>query len=129
MQPEKMSANGFAGELEEKLKEDGYFAFFLGAGCSRSSGIPTGGELVKDYWIPRLKQRYSDGTINSEDWVNYECYVNFSNNPGAYYGEVIETIYKSPSDRDKLIRSLVGGKEPGFGYGILAELITHETFG
>ena len=48
-----------AHEFVRRLKEttdtaDRRYAFSLGAGCSRSSGIPAAGELVKR-WLRRLR--------------------------------------------------------------------------
>jgi len=51
-----MGAEEFVRRLKVHIQdEDCRFAFFLGSGCSVSSGIPAAGELVKG-WLPRLKE-------------------------------------------------------------------------
>ena len=52
----EISLQEFAQRIKHKLDThpDNQIAFFLGAGCSRSSGIPTAGELVTK-WLDELR--------------------------------------------------------------------------
>ncbi len=50
----EISAEEFVRRLKDQINQDSKLVFFLGAGCSISSGIPGAGDLVKS-WLPRLK--------------------------------------------------------------------------
>ena len=66
----KMIAEEFARRLRENSDLlDKRFAFFLGAGCSISSGIPGAASLVKDRWLPRLHILRAPNENDFEAWV------------------------------------------------------------
>ena len=55
-------------DLFDSLKP-GRFALLLGAGASRSSGIPTSGELIARWLVQLWMRSLSDGGSESqEDW-------------------------------------------------------------
>ena len=55
MSLEQMSREEFVRRLKKaSIQKDTRYSFFLGAGSSRTSGIPTAGELVKNVWLPEL---------------------------------------------------------------------------
>ncbi len=63
------------------------FAFFLGAGCLVSSGIPTAGTLVKDYWLPRLRDLEAPERKDLDTWVKEqfeECAEYQANDPASF---------------------------------------------
>jgi tetratricopeptide (TPR) repeat protein len=103
---------------------DSRFTFFLGAGCSVSSGIPTAGKLVKD-WLPKLKRLKKGSEDNLEEWVRNE----FSNNAAPSYGTVMEALFLTPEERQHEIEKLTEGKDPDFSYGVLAQMMSHEEYG
>jgi hypothetical protein len=120
----KITAEEFARRLKESSEEpDKRFAFFLGAGCSVSSGIPAAGRLVRDRWLPRLKALKSSCQVDLDSWAK-ELFSGYeSENAGDFYGEVIQELFLWPEDRQLEIENLCEGRFPGFGYAALASLI------
>jgi len=116
-----------AEELIKRLKDycddpEAKFAFFLGAGCSVSSGIPAAGCLVKDQWLPKL-YRYEKRELEFDAWV-MDVFPDYDpQNPALIYGKVIDRLFPLPQQRQDEIERICKGVLPGFGYGVLAELI------
>ncbi|MGC1377092.1 MAG: SIR2 family protein, partial [Anaerolineales bacterium] len=120
----KMKADEFA----RRLKIDGdipdkRFAFFLGAGCSVSSGISGAVSLVKDRWLPRLQELCAPGCKDFDAWVKEEFPNYAADNPAMIYGPVMEKLFLNAEDRQQEIERLCEGKNPGFGYTVLAKLV------
>ncbi len=128
-----------AGEFVRRLKAaseqiDKRFAFFLGAGCSVSSGIPDAATLVECEWLPYLRDmcvpqskdvealaKKDVDALAKEEFPQYDPM-----NPSAVYGAVIERVFPFPADRQREIERLCDGKFPGFGYAVLAKQIALE---
>ncbi len=106
---------------------DSKFAFFLGAGCSVSSGIPGAGSLVKK-WLPKLKRIKTGNESGAEEWAEgyYEDYD--GSNPTAIYGKVIEDLFITAAERQTEIESICAGKDPAFGYAVVAKFMSHEEY-
>ncbi|MGV8127312.1 MAG: tetratricopeptide repeat protein [Methanothrix sp.] len=130
---EKIKQIGIA-EFVRRLKreidecEDSRFVFFIGAGCSISSGIPGASELVKT-WLRSLKRLRTGDDSDSDNWANIEFKDYDANNPAKHYGKVIEELFFNSETRQKEIERLTDGKYPGFGYTVLAKLMGHEDYG
>jgi hypothetical protein len=119
-----MGADEFARRLRRYEQDLGKrFAFFLGAGCSRSSGIPLAGELVKDRWLPRLRDVEAPHRSDLEAWAHEIVPVYDPKLPAALYGELIDRLFITAEDRQQEIESLCDGRSPGFGYAVLAHLL------
>lgn len=102
---------------------DAKFSLFLGAGCSVSSGIPTARSLVLDTWIPKLKEIETGNQENLDEWLKTR-FPNYSKDDSAKsYGEIIETLFPTPKERQIEIEKLVENLDPGVGYAILAKLM------
>ena len=103
---------------------DHRYTLFLGAGCSKSSGIPTAGELVLKRWIP-------DQVSSGEDpieWAKANIDGFDSNDPAASYRAVIEQCFRNPRVRQAQIERICEGASPGFGYSVVAQLCAqHNT--
>ncbi len=117
-------------EIEEFLRRiyDGQndqkrFAFFLGAGCSSSSGIPTAGELVKNHWLPRLRKLLAPDRSDLDQWARETIKAYDPGNPAQSYGALIERLFLTPEERQQEIENLCDGKTPSFGYAVLAQLV------
>ncbi len=109
---------------DETRRTEKKFAFFLGAGCSVSSGVPAAGALVKDHWLPRLyKLQTGAGAGDIDAWAKSNLKSYDPNNPAAAYGEVITKLFLTDDDRQSEIERLCDGKQPGFGYATLAQLV------
>jgi Tfp pilus assembly protein PilF len=120
-----------AGEFTRRLRADSEmpdkrFAFFLGAGCSISSGIPGAGSLVKDYWLPRFRELCAPDRKDVDAWTKEEFPDYDPNNPAASYGAVMGRVFLNPEDRQQEVERLCDGRFPGFGYAVLAKLIARE---
>ena len=124
----KMRGDEFARRLgADSAMADKRFAFFLGAGCSISSGIPGAGSLVKDYWLPRLQEYCAPEPKDFADWLKSEIPDYDPNNPAGSYGTVMEHLFLNAEDRQREIERLCDGRFPGFGYAVLASLIARDS--
>ncbi len=123
----KISADEFARRLRDTSREsDKRFAFFLGAGCSVSSDIPAAGGLVRDHWLPRLKDLVAPHRDDGDAWARVEFPEYDPRFPAASYGPVMERLFFLPEERQREIERLCDGKFPGFGYATLARLMAME---
>lgn len=120
----KVTANEFARRLKATSEEaDKPFAFFLGAGCSVSSGIPAAGALVMDHWLPRLRDLRAPERKDLQTWAKEELPGYDPQNPSALYGQLIEGLFLYPEERQREIERLCDGRFPGFGYAALSSLM------
>src|SRR4051794_31877736 len=118
-----LSGQEFARRIAGAVKEpDKRYAFFLGAGCSVSSGIPAAGPLVRDDWIPRLKT-FCAPDDGGSGWLSDALPDYDDSNPAQAYGHVMERLFFNPEERQREIERLCDGRFPGFGYGVLASLM------
>ena len=126
----KFKADEFARRIKSDFQSSAHsrYVFFLGAGCSISSGIPSAAGLVKQ-WLPKLKY-LKDGKENGwEAWASKQFPGYSNNNPAAHYGPVMEYLFLLPDARQQEIERLTASKYPGFGYGTLAQLMSHKDYG
>ena len=84
MNLKKLSIEEFVKAIKRagEADPDHRYTLFLGAGCSKSSGIPTAGELVLKRWIP-------DQVSSGEDpieWAKANIDGFDLNDPAASYG-------------------------------------------
>ncbi len=123
----KWSPNEFARYLCESSKvPDKHFAFFLGAGCSVSSGIPTAGSLVNDSWLPRLRNRNAPDRKDLGAWIIEQFPDYKPENAADFYGPVMDLLFPMPDDRQMEIETQCHEKYPTFGYAMLASLIARD---
>jgi protein O-mannosyl-transferase len=102
-------------------ERDTEYIFFLGAGCSVSSGIPGAGELVRNFWLPQL-HKIMDPSITFNDWIK-SFIINYdSSKSSIYYGKVFEKLFQTSSERQLIIEELCDLKLPSVGYAILGLL-------
>ena len=124
----EINAEEFVRRLKNQINQDSKLVFFLGAGCSISSGIPGAKDLV-NIWLPKLKKLKTGSEEDCDSWVK-EAYPEYDeNNPALFYGKVIEELFFTADDRQQEIEGLIEGKDPSFGYAVLAQLMTHEKCG
>ncbi len=113
---------GVAGEADKRV------AFFIGAGCSVSSKIPAAGSLVRDHWLPRLRDVRAPHRMDLDAWAEEalagsDGHVYHPRNPAASYGAVIQELFLHQEERQREIERLCDGRFPGFGYAVLAGLM------
>lgn len=124
-----MKAQEFVRRLKNLLDgTDNRFIFFLGSGCSVSSGIPAAGPLARD-WLLRLKKYQTGDEEGFEVWIK-DLFPDYNEGDAAlFYGRTIEKLFLTSDDRQKEIERLTENKDPGFGYVILAQLLSQERYG
>lgn len=98
-------------------------AFFVGAGCSVSSGIPAARALVEQHWLPRLRDRHAPSRQDLLSWAREFLPDYDPTDPAAAYGSIISKLFYWPEERQREIENLCAGKFPSFGYGCLATLV------
>ncbi|MHB8103189.1 MAG: SIR2 family NAD-dependent protein deacylase [Methanosarcina sp.] len=99
------------------------FCFFLGAGCSVSSGIDTAGTLVDKVWLPKLKEMETGNQENFNEWLGERFPEYKKDNAAQSYGKIIESLFPTPKERQTEIERIVKGHDPGFGYAVLTNLM------
>src|SRR6266436_2272259 len=100
----------------------GRAVFWIGAGCSRSAGIPLAGEIAQQC-VRRLAESYSSGKMKTEDalealkWlhenekVNASWYSDGKPKWGQLYGHIFEEEFKSiNAQREIVLGSIAQGE-------------------
>jgi len=138
-----MTVDEFVDEIyaSRERDKDTNYVFFLGAGCSKSSGIPLAGELAIE-WFFKLKgemskfNKFIDDKIK-DDVINKEAkkLSKIDDVSDALHDELIklyfplfEVLFPDMIDRQKEIQRLTEGKYPGLGYYNLATLMRKKAF-
>lgn len=127
----QVGVHEFVRRLKARLQssKDARFVFFLGAGCSVSSGIKGAADLVRE-WLPELKRVTTGSSDGWEAWAAANLEDFDPDDLAAVYSEVFEKLFDTPASRQTEIERLVDrAKDPGFGYGVLAQLMVHEPLG
>jgi tetratricopeptide (TPR) repeat protein len=101
---------------------EGRYVLFLGAGCSVSSGIPTARELAKK-WALDLSIQEGVKPKDYNAWITAEFPGYEEEKASAYYGEIFQKLFATEEARQKEIERICEGKDPGFGYAVLAKLL------
>lgn len=130
MTPERMRDIGveeFVRRLKRLLGGEGQAAFFIGAGPSKSSGIPLAGELT-EHWLQQLhgeaapKEPFSDYVART--FPGYD-----ESDSAASYSDVMGRLFQTAADRQEEVERLVARHDPSFGYATFAQLLEHDEFG
>ena len=109
--------------------------FFLGAGASIQSGIPTGGNLVWHFKRTLYcsdkglsTELYKDVKLPSTQKLLQEYFDSQNGYPAQYapeeYSYYFERCYTTSLSRKRFMEDLVAGKNPSLGYLCLANFIT-----
>jgi len=108
---------------------DSSLLFVLGAGASRQSGIKTGGEMVAD-WLDMLRAEDPDDGLDTAaqgDWASaarLEIDGFDATDPAASYSQVFARTYRGRGGEGfDYLESEVAGREPSFGYSVLAQIL------
>lgn len=124
------------GVLEEIINvhnkmEDRHYAFILGAGASKSSGIATGHELAQR-WLEEIYRREClDKTLSIDEWLTSgtsgftDSTISFAD-AGSHYPQIFERRFYG--DREAgyaALEDAIEGKIPSLGYSLLASIIEH----
>jgi hypothetical protein len=109
-------------------RSDNRYALFLGAGASRTSGIPTAFEMAQDFRRD-LQHRFE---TDRQDQTTFEAWL--EKQPGfeqcaSDYGTLFSVFEPKRAGRQRHIADLVRGKGPPFGYFCLSQLIERHLIG
>ena len=100
------------------------YALLLGAGCSVSSGIRCGSELVAE-WRKEMFARLCPNQTYSQDIAI--AYLNKNEaswyNSSKEYSSLFERIYDLPRQRRMFVEKEVSSKDPNLGYAYLTKLV------
>jgi Tfp pilus assembly protein PilF len=118
------SADVFVRRLKQSMEDNHRYTFFLGAGCSISSGIPGASDLVKQ-WLPQLKQIETGTPDDCETWAE-STYAYDRNAPAKVYAQIMAKRFHHETERQMEIERLVADKYPGYGYAVFAGLLGHK---
>src|SRR6478736_5672974 len=88
----------FVRRLRAETSAEKRFALFLGAGCSVTSGIPAAGTLVKDRWVPRLRDYRAPHRKDLDAWAAEVIEGYDSASPASSYGSLIDKLFLTPED-------------------------------
>jgi hypothetical protein len=122
-----ITAEEFARRLRASSRQqDKRYAFFLGAGCSVSSGIPDSGTLVRENWLPRLRAVRAPHREDVDGWAAQEFDGYDPERPALIYGDLVGKLFFYPEERQREIEELCERCDPGFGYATLAQMMTIE---
>lgn len=130
----EMSIERFVRKFKYRLSHDKHkFAFFLGAGCSVSSGIPASKELVsrwlKIFYNEETGKEVNSSEVDFKQWLQ-DKYPDYIEEKGSlHYGRVIKDLFPHKSERKAEFERLIQNKDPAFGYGVLAQLVGNSSRG
>lgn len=125
----QLSARQFARKLKDLLKSsDRRFIFFIGSGCSVTSGIGDASTLV-GRWLPKLKRFLEGSEDNYEQWAKKKYPEYNGNNKAVIYSKVMKELFATPAERQEEIERICGNNTPGFGYAVLAQLMNYKKYG
>jgi len=104
------------------------YCFVVGAGASRSSGIPTGASLVDEWLHTRFEQECPGcGRDGVQRWAEktFEAWPDFRwSDRSAFYGRTYEWFYHDNATGQAALRKMMKGKTPSFGYSVLARIVS-----
>ncbi len=111
----------------DKTMGDRRFAFVLGAGASRTSGILTASEMVNQ-WIWMLYREANHEPIgDGREWASAESLgieAFDSSDPAASYADLYQRTFGGDPERGfAYLEDRMSDAEPSFGYSVLARIL------
>lgn len=99
----------------------GIYALFLGAGISRSSGIPTGWDIVLDLIKKLAKVKKEEPTPNPEEWFK----IKFGEEPN--YSNILAKLVKSSTERVNFLKPYFEPTNEEFEQGLKLPTPAHKA--
>lgn len=127
-----ITETGFLTEFlnQHTQRTDRPFCFILGAGASRSSGIPTGGEMAQT-WLRELHEAENFDGLGLDEWATAERLgiEGFAIKEAAnFYPQLYQRRYGDHEQAGyAFLESQMEGKEPSYGYSVLAYLLSETS--
>lgn len=114
-------------ELAHKIKGYGNprFAFFLGAGASRQSNIITASEMMRHFKERILAQCCPDSAKTNAEKETWLAEQDWYKKESSEYCKLFEKFEPKEIGRQRYIESIIEGREPSFGYVVLANLLAN----
>src|SRR2546423_269571 len=106
-----------------KRNEVPRFAFFLGAGASRQSGIITASEMVRHFKEQIIAQSCPDALKKDDEKAKWLSEQDWYREESSEYCKCFEKFEPMERGRQRYIESIIENREPSFGYVVLANLI------
>jgi protein O-mannosyl-transferase len=101
------------------IRDDKKYCFLLGAGASKLSGIPTGGELVQK-WMTELTEMYKVDDLDS--WKKKEGIS--MDDLAKDYSKIFDKRFElDKKEGFSFLEQIMEGKEPSCGYSVLAQIL------
>jgi hypothetical protein len=117
--------------IETRTDNNPNYSLLLGSGCSVSSEIKSGIELVEK-WREDIFRNYpenKEGEYSKEEAIKYlsKQHGSWYNNNNEY-ASLFEKKYDLPRQRRMFVEQQVADKKPSIGYGYLTALVKKEYF-
>lgn len=115
----------FVDEIYEDVQKnsDSKYVFFLGAGCSVSSGINLAKDLAENWYEELKKQKTKFDKFNKEKKINKKN-IDF----GDLYFKIFETLFPTPLAQQKEIQRITENVTPSLGYYVLSKFMQKPQF-
>ena len=110
--------------LKNKCEKTPNYTLLLGAGCSVTSGVSTGVDLIKQ-WKNEIYSSENYENLSEEDFWKEQFQWYDSRNP---YSSLFQKKYDLPRQRRIFVENEVAGKNPAIGYAYLIKLIENNYF-
>lgn len=110
--------------LKNKCENTPNYTLLLGAGCSVTSGISTGADLV-NLWKKEIYETEKQGDISEDEFWRDQFSWYDPRNP---YSSLFQKKYDLPRQRRIFVENEVAGKNPAIGYAYLVKLIESDYF-
>ena len=115
--PRIITLRQFLRHFEEQRNRK--FCFILGAGASKSSGIPTGAELASQ-WLNEIEEDLDEGLF--EAWLEEERID--KNEPASFYHQIFAKRFEIHHQAGyDFFEKIMEKAEPSCGYSFLAEIM------
>ena len=127
--PRTMTVMGFVDDfkrINDEMKNR-RFAFILGAGASKGSGIKLAHEMVAE-WVRILHRRSQEHSFVEEaDWATAENLGILSyarENPAASYAQLYQRMYAGDAESGfAYLEKQMVAAEPSYGYSVLGRIL------
>lgn len=110
--------------LKNKCENTPNYTLLLGAGCSVTSGISTGADLVNIWKKEIYETEKKDGISETDFWRDQFPWYD----PRNPYSSLFQKKYDLPRQRRIFVENEVAGKNPAIGYAYLVKLIESNYF-
>jgi hypothetical protein len=103
----------------QRIQSEKRFCFIIGSGASFTSGIPTGGKLVRQ-WVDELKEELDE--IEWQEWLEGIEYA--EEQAAEFYPKVYEKRFEiDPEEGYYELAQLMESAEPSCGYSVLVQIL------